>query len=142
VNAGFSDSQKEEVSEMNDMDYRIILGELVEIKKRLDSLEQASTPRANSEQSVVARPDAVDSENPALARPATIAKIVTFLESRVDAMMAQRSPMSPVVYVMQDFEKIIQWLKYLDQGPIAKSSQGDELYEAALEYFRSRIRQQ
>ena len=127
---------------MNDMDYRIILGELVEIKKRLDSIEQASTLRANSEQSVVGQPNVGDSENPALARPATLTKVRSIVQ-RLCNTEKPRECLSQYGIVCKEIGiAILQEIEDLDQGPIAKSSQGDELYEAALEYFRSRIRQQ
>lgn len=115
---------------MKNVQYEKILRNLGMIREYCDSIEQASQSLANSEQSVVGPSNAVDSENPALARPATQSEWLSIIERELVHIMA--------FYVHREHhsafggyaKRLIQSLKDLDQGPIAKRFSKEEFIEA------------
>ena len=106
----------------------------LEFEVRLN--KQASTPRANSEQSVVARPNAVDSENPALGRPATQSELKTFIKEMMLSYQSDRCGTRFEAGVVAACERILHQMKDLDQGPIAQSPSKD-IRKLAADYANS-----
>lgn len=90
------------------------------IRRLTDALEGARPPRSNSVEPFVGPPDANQGEPAALARPATIPELKTWLKDKLRAVKESgvQGVNTPLVVEWLNF--ILQQLKDLDQGPIAK----------------------
>ena len=121
---------------MSEAIYSLLFQQMRELQDRVDTLEEASRIAANTEQPLVGPPSAAEENCAALARPVILAKLKTFLEERLEAMLSRRCAKMHVVAVMRDFEKILQWLNELDQGPIAQPLSKIEMIEAINIFLR------
>lgn len=93
---------------------------IIELQARLDALERANR-KANLEQSAVARPDVGDSENLALARPVTIAKLKAWIKKEFNLEEERWQYGDFGQGMMAAAEKILKRLDDLDQGTIVSS---------------------
>ena len=116
---------------MSSDEYEKLSGRLRAIERRLDSIEANSPPRASSEQSIVGPPEKVESENPALARPATLPEVISELMGVASWL---RTIAGEDLYTLGKAvatEQIIQVLKELDQGPIASRPPKEKIQKRA-----------
>lgn len=106
---------------MTDSQFKFLKDRLATIEFEISLIKQASTLRAKSEQSVVGQPNVVESENPALSRPATLTELKTLLQEKRIATRDFMGHGPRRAGWLECYETVLQWIDDLDQGPIAKS---------------------
>lgn len=90
------------------------------IRRLTDAIEGARPPRSNSVQPLVGPPDVNQGEPAALARPATIAKVVTIVEEAIMQIRFVCIGKKSRLAFDEIAESLVQQIEDLDQGPIAK----------------------
>jgi len=82
----------------------------------------------------------VDSENPALARPATISELKRRFEEERELIKGYGWPVERRMGWRVCYETFLHWLEDLDQGPIAQPLSEQQLIEQEL--FELHLRNQ
>lgn len=83
------------------------------IRRLTDAIEGARPPRSNSVQPLVGPPDVNQGEPAALARPATIAKILAYLNRRRAHFKNLASECYASDCIVDEYDEIIQWVEEL-----------------------------
>jgi hypothetical protein len=93
--------------------------QIKELQARVDAIEAASRLAANTEQPLVGPPEKSNGRPAALARPAILAELKTFLEGRRE-VAETIFPIEARIMVDVELNTIFQELGKLDQGTAAK----------------------
>ncbi len=104
---------KEMIIQLSDTDRELI-------RRLTDALEGARPPRSNSVQPLVGPPDVNQGEPAALARPATIAEVMSVLQRWLMVISSDCVPLHSKWLFNNHCKKMFQALGTLDQGPGTK----------------------
>jgi hypothetical protein len=105
---------------MSEDQFNQIMARLLVIESRLLTIEASSPPRASTVQPLVGPPERTDGEPAALARPAILAELKTFIECEFDEIIKRGETVGRCQAYRRSLDRILKRIEDLDQGPIAQ----------------------